>query len=313
MTLTLYDRQGVATATPMATAATLGVFDGVHLGHRDLLRQLRERNEGMPTVAVALTAHPSYVLGRRGDDLWLDDVEEHREWLFRAGVDLVAELPFTPEVASMSACQMVEELHQKLHMQRLLMGYDSRFGNRENDDFDRLPTFAASLGITVEKGEPLMLKGGAVSSSRIREALLRGDMSEVATLMGRHYHLRGIVGHGRGVGHTLGFPTANVAIEKGRKMWPAEGVYAVSLHIGNNHQDALPGMANLGGAPTFGVAEAKLEVYLFNYSGDLYGQDVQVDFIERVRDIRHFATPHDLQEQIGKDLKRCQAIFNSTL
>ena len=313
MNLSLFDRHGPTVQIPDATAATIGVFDGVHTGHQDLLRQLTASSGDLPTVAVALTAHPSYVLGQQSHDLWLDEADEHRTRLLAAGADYVAELPFTPEVASLSACTMVEALQQQLHLRCLLLGYDSRFGSRLHDDFPLLPSFAARCGITLISGTPFTFEGTAVSSSRIREALRRGDVSKAATLLGHPYSLAGRIVHGRATGRTLGFPTANIALDQSRKLWPAQGVYAVTLRTADRPDSPLPGMANLGAAPTFGIDKPLLEVYLLNFTGDLYGQTVSIDFLHRLRDTRHFATPEALQQQLNQDRDQCQAIFNQTL
>ena len=217
----LYDIHGPITSIPEPTSVTVGVFDGVHRGHRELLKDV--------SLVVTLTAHPSFVLGRRDSEYWLDDPEEHLRLLFEAGAKYVAVLPFTREVANLSACQMARLLYDKLQMRSLLLGYDSRFGSKSNDDFDHLPQLASELGFTLKRGNPFLVDGEPISSSRIRESLTGGFVEETATLLGRPYAVTGTVLHGRGVGHTLGFPTANIDLTKTRKMLPAHGVYAVRI------------------------------------------------------------------------------------
>ena len=286
----LYDIHGPIASISEPTTVTVGVFDGVHRGHRELLKDV--------TLVVTLTAHPSFVLGRRDSEYWLDDPDEHLRLLFEAGAKYVAVLPFTREVSSLSACQMARLLYDKLQMRILLLGYDSRFGCKSNDDFDQLPQLASELGFTLKRGEPFLVDNQPISSSRIRESLTSGAVEETATLLGRPYAITGIVLHGRGVGHTLGFPTANIDLSQTRKMLPKEGVYAV--HIGE-----YTGMANLGTAPTFGMV---LEVHLIDFHGDLYGQTVTVEFIHRLRDIVRFDTPEALEEQLQKDLNACRQL-----
>lgn len=285
----LYDIHGPIASIPEPTAVTVGVFDGVHRGHRELLKGV--------SLVVTLTSHPSFVLGRRDSEYWLDDPDEHLRLLFEAGAKYVAVLPFSREVAQLSACEMARLLYDQLQMRSLLLGYDSRFGSKSHDDFDRLPQLASNLGFTLKRGEPFLLDGKPISSSRIRESLAQGAMEDTANLLGRPFTLTGTVLHGRGVGHTLGFPTANIDLSQTRKMLPAYGVYAV--RIGDR-----VGMANLGPVPTFGVDKPLLEVHLLDFHGDLYGQTVTVEFIHRLRDIVRFNSSEALQHQLQEDIKQ---------
>ena len=295
----LYDINGPIQAIPEPTAVTVGVFDGVHLGHQALLAQM-----GGARLVVTLTAHPSFVLGRRESEYWLDDPQEHLRLLFEAGAKYVAVLPFTREVAQMTACEMARWMYERLQMRSLLLGYDSRFGSRNNDDFQRLPLLAAELGFGLRRGEPFLVDEEPISSSRIRESLADGRVEETATLLGRPFSITGTVLHGRGVGHTLGFPTANIDLSQTRKMLPKEGVYAVKLSTLHSPLSTHVGMANLGAAPTFGIDRPTLEVHLLDFHGNLYGQTVNVEFFHRLRDIEHFSTPEALQQQLQKDLEQ---------
>ena len=295
--LKIYGQEGTVDRIEEPTAATVGVFDGVHRGHQALIRQLSSSHHHLSPLIVTLTSHPSFVLGRRQSEYWLDDPEEHLRLLFNAGAKYVAVLPFTAEVAQLSACTMARLLFEQLNMRALLLGYDSRFGSKQNDDFDRLPLLASELGFSLHRGEPYQVEGSPISSSRIRETLERGAVDETSALLGRPFAVTGAVQHGRGVGHTLGFPTANIDLSQTRKMLPKEGVYAVKL-------STLVGMANLGAAPTFGIDKPTLEVHLLDFHGDLYGQTVEVQFAKRLRDIEHFSTPEALQQQLQKDLEQ---------
>ncbi|MBR1549827.1 MAG: riboflavin biosynthesis protein RibF [Bacteroidales bacterium] len=304
----LYDIHGPLSAIPEPTAVTVGVFDGVHRGHQDLIKQLSALRSPLSTLVVTLTAHPSFVLGRRDSEYWLDDREEHLRLLFEAGAKYVAVLPFTREVAQLSACAMARLLYDKLNMRALLLGYDSRFGSKQDDNFDRLPLLASELGFTLLRGEPFLFDGTPISSSRIRESLLQGRVDETARLLGRPYSVCGRVAHGRGVGHTLGFPTANIDLSQTRKMLPLEGVYAVKLRPQTSDLRPLTGMANLGPLPTFGIDKPTLEVHLLDFDGDLYGQPVEVQFIQRLRDTVRFDSVEALQHQLQEDLNNCQQI-----
>lgn len=298
----LYDINGPIQAIPEPTAVTVGVFDGVHLGHQALLAQM-----GGARLVVTLTAHPSFVLGRRESEYWLDDPQEHLRLLFEAGAKYVAVLPFTREVAQMTACEMARWIYERLQMRSLLLGYDSRFGSRNNDDFERLPLLAAELGFGLRRGEPFLVDKEPISSSRIRESLADGRVEETATLLGRPFSITGTVLHGRGVGHTLGFPTANIDLTQTRKMLPKDGVYAVRI---KNEKLRIKncGMANLGTAPTFGVEKPLLEVHLLDFEGDLYGETVTVEFSRRLRDIVRFDSIEALQLQLQTDLDQCQQL-----
>ncbi|MBP3762741.1 MAG: riboflavin biosynthesis protein RibF [Bacteroidales bacterium] len=297
----LYTASGPVKAIREETAVTLGVFDGVHRGHRALLRQL----EGGAPTAVTLASHPSFVLGRRGSEDWLDEEQEHLRLLLAAGVKYVAVMPFTDEVARLTACQLTRLMHNELHMRTLLLGYDGRFGSRQDDDFALLPQLADELGIMLKHGRPYLLDGDPVSSSRIRRALGEGNVEEAATLLGRPYSVGGTVQHGRGVGHTLGFPTANIDLAHSRKTLPTEGVYIVRIGTPGAHLRHI-GMANLGTAPTYGIEQRMLEVHLLDYSGDLYDKAVEVEFLHRLRDTRRFDSREALQRQLENDLQQAR-------
>lgn len=300
----LHDIHGPIASIPEPTTVTVGVFDGVHRGHQQLLSQME-----VGRCVVTLTAHPSFVLGRRESEYWLDDPEEHLRLLFEAGAKYVAVLPFTAEVAQMSACEMARKMYDELNMRSLLLGYDSRFGSKGNDDFDHLPQLATELGFTLQRGEPFLVDGQPISSSRIRESLLQGAVEETDALLGRPYSITGAVLHGRGVGHTLGFPTANIDLSSTRKMLPREGVYAVRVLPATNYQlPAKIGMANLGPVPTFGVEKPLLEVHLIDFDGDLYEKTVTVKFVHRLRDIVRFDSVESLEQQLNADLKHCREL-----
>ena len=302
----LYDAHGPIEAIKEDTAVTVGVFDGVHRGHQALLEQLSTLNPNLSSLAVTLTSHPSFVLGRRDSEYWLDDPDEHLQLLFDAGVDYVAVLPFTAEVARLSACQMARLMYEQLRMRAMLLGYDSRFGSKQNDDFDHLPQLADELGFIYRHGEPFLIDGEPVSSSRIRQTLLSGDVVSTTRLLGHPYRIEGRVVHGRGVGHMLGFPTANISLENTRKMLPAQGVYAVNITADFCEPLTCFGMANLGAAPTFGIDKPMLEVHLIDFDGNLYGHEIEVVLHHRLRDIMHFDSTEALQRQLQKDLEACR-------
>lgn len=308
----LYSAAGPIAAIPDPTAVTVGVFDGVHRGHRHLIHQLATLDRSLSPLVVTLSAHPSFVLGLNPNDPWLDDPDEHLRLLFEAGASYVAVMPFTADVARMTACGMAQMMFDQLNMRSLLLGYDSRFGSKQGDDFSHLPQLASQLGFDYRHADPFLVDGNPVSSSRIRNTLISGDVSMAARLLGcSAYAVRGVVVHGRGVGRSLGFPTANVDTSASRKMMPGEGVYQVSLTVaadpvGSSSVATAIGIANLGAAPTFGIQRPTLEVHLIDFSGDLYGSQVEVRFLRRLRDTVRFDTPEALQVQLQHDLEQAR-------
>ena len=290
---------------PYATAVTVGMFDGVHRGHRHILSALERvsAHRGLRPVVVTFDCHPRQVLSaERAEAFRVNTNEERYRLLEECGVEEVVEVHFTKESARLSACEFFEQvLLRRLHCGALVLGYDNMFGSRERDDFDRLPSLAESHGVSVTVDTPLVVEGIAVSSTQVRKALQRGDVGHAATLLGYGYRLWGTVVKGRQVGRTLGFPTANVCLDDNAKVVPAPGVYAVKV------SGLGIGMANFGGQPTFGLERTVFEVNVFDYDGDLYGKVLKVEFVDRIRDVRRFEGVEQLVRQLEED--RRQAIM----
>lgn len=279
----------------------VGVYDGMHRGHQRLLGQMVQeaRSRGLRSVVVSFTRHPSCVMGRRSEELWLDEQQERKALIEQIGVDEVVMLDFSPEVAQLTACEFVEQrLVAQLGMKVLLLGYDTRFGNRAKDDFDQLPMLAQQCGFEIIKEAPLLEQEQPISSTRVRQALREGDVAMAAVLLGREYTLHGEVVKGRQMGRQLGFPTANVDLGACRKMVPADGVYVVWLKC---EGVVWKGMANLGSQPTFEESARTLEVHLIHYDGNLYGRRVEVGFVKRLRGIVKFDSKEALMAQLNKD------------
>lgn len=282
------------------TAIVIGVFDGMHKGHQHLLEHLKQvsQSRGLVPLVITFQRHPSCVLGRREDEMWLDEETERIAAIQALGIE-VDVMPFTQELASLSACEFVKQyLIDKKCMKVLLLGYDSRFGNRAKDDFDQLESFGITHGYEVLHDTPLLLNNDVVSSSRIRNLLKQGAVDEVTPLLDRLYNVKGVVLHGRHDGRKIGFPTANVDLSESRKLMPLEGVYEVRVVFQNQ---TWKGMANWGGQPTYGEQRKVLEVHLLGFEGDLYGQSVEVCFVRRMRDIMKFDSIESLVSQLQKD------------
>lgn len=283
------------------TVVTVGMFDGLHLGHRHLVAHLMERaaGEGLEPVVVTFDSHPRLVVEPEATMALLSTREERLQQLEECGVRTVALIHFTRETAQMGACAFVRYfLCGRLNMRVLLLGYDNRFGSRKENDFDRLPELASELGFSICRDEAVLLDGVEVSSTKIRRALSEGDLRLANAMLGAPYSLGGRVVHGRHEGRSLGFPTANVQPDDRHKMLPAAGVYALRATVEGRSYAA---MANLGGQPTFNSSSPVLEVHLIGFEGDIYGRFVKVEFIERLRDIRRFDTPEALRSQLERD------------
>lgn len=297
------------------TMVTVGMFDGVHVGHRHLLAALLEgaRATGLQPMVVTFDQHPRLVVRSRRDDGkpvgLLTTLEERMEALESCGVPTVVMVHFTEQLASLSACRFTREyLLQQLNMQHLLLGYDNAFGSHKSNDFERLPALAEEMGFDISHDTAVKIDDIEVSSTQIRRALADGDLARANRMMGAPYSLRGTVVHGRHVGHSLGFPTANIAVDDPHKMLPAAGVYALRTSIEGRSYLA---MANLGPQPTFHQECPTLEAHIIGYDGDLYGQPLAVQFLGRQREVRTFATPEALAAQLKEDKQ--QIINNYTV
>jgi len=291
------------------TAVTVGMFDGVHLGHRHLLRTLHDSATrlGLAPVVVTFANHPRMVLCPDEPFGLLSTFDERLAMLEACGVEHVAVVSFDRQTASLSACRFAEEfLCNRLDMRLLVLGYDNQFGSRAADDFSLLPHLARSHGFDIGHDKAVVVNGVEVSSTKIRHALLEGNIAAANAMLGAPYRLSGTVVHGRHVGTRLGFPTANVAVADSHKLLPASGVYALTASVDGTSYAA---MANLGAQPTFGLADAVLEVNLLNFNGDIYGKPIEVQFIDRLRDIVSFSSADELRQQLEKDRASIMALF----
>ena len=291
------------------TAVTVGMFDGVHRGHQHILAILRQEATrlGLTPVVVTFDLHPRQVLGGGVGGVDVNQFyrvttnEERYALLERFGIHHVLELHFTPEVAALSACQFFEQiLLQRLHAKALVLGYDNMFGSKHHNDFDRLPSLAKSLGVSVAVDTAVRFRDIDISSTQVRKALKMGDVELAADFLGYNYRLWGLVVKGRQMGRQLGFPTANVCLDDTTKVMPADGVYAVRVQLENSSEIRM-GMANFGGQPTFGLDKPVFEVNIFDFDGDLYGTTLSVEFVSRLRDVQKFGSIPELVDQLCAD------------
>ena len=310
----------------MNRVATIGFFDGVHLGHQFVIRQVAEeaRKRGLEALVVTFDCPPREVVTGKKCHL-LTTLDEKKRLILAAGADRCEILPFTPDFAALSAKDfMLEILKNRLRVEVLMLGYDNHFGHRAPDHpetFDDYQRYGHEMGIEVLKIPVFMcppqkdsppfggVRGG--SSSIIRHALHDGDISLATELLGRPYSITGLVVHGRGEGHRIGFPTANIAPESVETILPKSGVYAVQIKAPSNlpqkgeSRTPMMGMMNIGTRPTYDGTTLSLEVHLFDFDGDLYGQTLTIDFLRRIRDEQPFESPEALRRQLEKDKADC--------
>jgi riboflavin kinase / FMN adenylyltransferase len=283
------------------THLAIGVFDGVHLGHGALIAHLARgaRQEQAAAVAATFDPLPIQALAPGAPASAISDIADRVRLLKEAGADAVAVFRFDEEFAQLSADEFLDRVRGACDIRRIVVGPDFHFGRRAEGDVEKLRDRGKRDGFTVDVVTPIEIEGAIVSSTRIRNLLLAGDVESATRLLGRPYTLRGRVVHGAKRGRALGFPTINLALPKERLL-PRDGIYAVWAEMGEGRFKAA---ASLGVRPTFGGGERVLEAYLLDFSGELYGEEVEVAFVKRLRDEIAFASPAELSAQIARDVE----------
>jgi len=292
------------------SVVTIGNFDGIHLGHREIFRRVVGTARACQAHATVITfePHPLRLLAPEKAPPRINTPVEKVRLIRASCIDLLVILPFTRRLAALPAAAFVERiLVEKLAVRHLVIGYDYAFGRNREGDGAFLAAAAQRYGFTLEVLEPLQSGAEVYSSTRIRQTLLRGDVAGVVGVLGRHFTLDGTVISGDGRGRQLGFPTANLATRK--ELLPAPGVYAVKVRHGHRMYDAV---VNLGLRPTFAGTTPSLEIHLLDFSGNLYGQHLRLYFIARLRDEQRFASVDALQVAIRDDIARARAILAET-
>lgn len=288
---------------------TIGVFDGVHRGHQEIIRQLTAgaHASGAPAVLLTFTPHPAKVLAGR-EIPCLTTPDERAEILFGLGVDEVITLPFTRELAELSAENFMAELKQHLGLKKLLIGYDFALGKGRAGNFQRLGEIGKSLDYEVLAVEAVRLKDDVISSTLIRQSIADGAVALAAVKLGRYYSVQGPVIPGDGRGRTIGIHTANIDTPAGKAL-PANGVYACWAFIAD--QEKRPAVTNIGLRPTFtgGEAVPRVEAHLLDYSADLYGKTLKLEFVERLRGEQKFPSIDALLAQIRADIERARELL----
>jgi riboflavin kinase/FMN adenylyltransferase len=286
---------------------TIGNFDGVHLGHREIFRRVVSKAGELGGVSVVYTfvPHPLKVLAPERAPRLINTYGEKERLVEASCIDVLICTPFTRETATLSADHFVEEiLVKKIGVRYLVVGYDYAFGRNREGNAEFLRRKGESLGFAVEVLGPIVGQGEVFSSTRIRQMLIDGDVKSVVGLLGRHFSLQGEVIHGDKRGAGLGFPTANLATEK--EILPRPGVYAVKVKFGSRHLD---GVVNIGCNPTFCREGLSVEVHLLDFREQIYGETLRLYFVERLRDEIPFPSPEALRQAIDADIVSARQIL----
>lgn len=287
---------------------TVGVFDGVHRGHRAVIDEVRARAAalGAKSVVVTFEPHPLAVLRPEVAPQRLTTAAEKQALLAREGLDFVLVLPFTPELAQLTAREFVRDiLLERLRLRHLVIGYDHRLGRGRTGDLNELRALGAEFGFGTDVVPAMAEHGQPISSSFVRTALREGDVVAAAAALGRPYSFQGKVVRGDGRGRTLGFPTANLEIEDEAKLLPLEGIYAARATIGED--GVYDGVIHIGPRPTFPGAGGTVELHLFDFDRDIYGETVTVACCARIREIREFGGVEELIEAMEADCAAARA------
>ena len=291
---------------------TIGTFDGVHLGHREVIAELKRiaHNTGGESVVFTFFPHPRMVVTPNEDTIRLLTTQEEKCLLLEElMLDHLVIYPFTREFASLAYTEFVKNiLVDQMHICKLVTGYDHKFGHDRQGDFHALKILGDFHGFEVEQLDPLLVENVAVSSTKIRQALETGDVQKACHYLGYPYLLKGKVVEGRRLGREIGFPTANILPDDQHKLIPTDGVYAVLVNVGGVQ---YKGMLNVGSRPTVNtnVDHRSIEVHILDFSADIYQCDISVSFVERIRNEVKFGSIDQLKEQLILDKTRTLSIF----
>lgn len=294
--------------------ATIGFFDGVHRGHRFLIDRVIEeaQRSGMSSAVITFDRHPREVLQTDYQPDLLSTLDEKLLLLSKTHVDNTVVLHFDASLAALTAHDFMRDvLQRQLKVRKLIIGYDNRFGHNRSEGFDDYVRYGKELGIEVIRADAFLPDDVRVSSSVIRTCLREGRVEDANRLLGYDYTIESRIVSGYQNGRKMGFPTANLDVTRCQQLLPASGVYAVLVRL----KDSVGwkrGMMNIGHRPTFNGTTTSMEVNLFNFSGDLYGQELLVSFISKIRDERKFDSIDALAEQLQHDKVQINKLFDMT-
>lgn len=280
---------------------TIGTFDGVHIGHRKILERIIHSAQELDCNSIVLTffPHPRMVLQEGSDVKLLNTMVEKIALLEEIGIDNLIIHPFDKEFSRLTAEEFVKEiLVEKLHIQKIIIGYDHRFGRNRTADINDLIHFGKEYGFEVEQISAQEINDNAVSSTKIRNAILEGNSALAKEYLGYNYFFSGTIIKGKQLGRTIGFPTANIHIEEDYKLIPKNGVYVVK---GTYNKETLFGMMNIGTRPTVEGKNQTIEVHFFDFDKDIYNQHITIEILEFIREEHKFESLDTLKNQIQKD------------
>ena len=290
--------------------ATIGTFDGVHQGHREVLNQLinRAKERKASSLLITFDPHPRIVLNKGAINLRLiNNPQEKIEILKEVGIDYLLVLPFTFEFSKTSARDFIQYyLVNKLNTEAMVIGYDHQFGRMDGEAVN-IDNLLKSFNIDVERVAEMDVKNLAVSSTKVRQAISDGDFELANTLLGYKYTFCGTVIHGNKLGRTIGFPTANIMLDYKLKLVPADGVYIVEVVFENK---IYSGMLNIGYKPTINIGEKSIEIHILNFDRMIYGSRISVRVLKKLRDEIKFPSVAELKKQLVKDKEKVESFFN---
>ena len=292
------------------TVVTVGTFDGVHLGHHAVLAEIKQRaaRRSLHSVLVTFDRHPLTVVRPAESPNLLTTPDEKKAILAQSGLDYVAFLPFTPTLSRYTPQEFIRlVLCDRFRVAELVIGWDHGFGRSRSGSIDTARHLGKELGFAVDVVPAVTAGERTISSTSIRSKLSSGDVEDAWRQMGRPYSFRGPIVHGLGRGKSLGFPTANIRAPAGRKLLPKAGIYAVRASL---QTEIREGLLHLGPRPTFAGSPPSIELYLLDFDRDIYGQDVQIEFLARLRDVEPFATTAELIAQMQRDRDRAREYFD---
>ena len=292
------------------TIITIGTFDGVHKGHKQVIKKLNNiaKKQGFESVVLTLYPHPRHVLYPDDQQLkLLNTIDEKTEELKKSGLQHFVVHEFTKEFSRTKSVNFIRDLLvNKLKMKHMVVGYNHHFGRNREGSYNDLKELAELYNFELEKIPPQNEGDVTISSTKIRELLLVGDVEKAATYLGYFYPINGKVVKGNARGRTIGFPTANILVENKWKLIPADGVYAVKVKLGRKQ---FYGMLNIGERPTLSDNEHRIEVHIFDFSAEIYDADIKVEFIKRIREEKQFDNLELLKKQLQIDKNNCKKFF----
>ena len=287
------------------TVLTIGTFDGVHIGHQKIIKQLVETAQSKNLTSVVLTffPHPRMVLQNDIAVRMIDTVDEKIQWLDQLGVDVLVIHPFSKSFSRTTAVTFARDIiANQLNAKEVIIGYDHRFGQNREATIEDLETYGQLYNFKVALIPAQDIESIAVSSTKIRKAMSNSDLSTVRQYLNRPFRLTGLVVKGDQIGKSIGFPTANVAIEEKYKLWPSNGVYLVQSRI---DQQNVWGMMNIGNRPTVAGKKTTIEVHFFDFNKNLYEQTIALDIHVKIREENKFDSLESLKKQLQKDQQLC--------